>query len=129
GLRISATVPAGMNLLHCPVGSWALDGKSFRPIAPGLPAPYRDVLEREIPIPEEGVQGFLQREIPLLGEHFDITGLSEELAQEPAHEIAAPREKVRFALNLEGSLNHLVGKLEAHYGESRVTLSSAAERT
>jgi superfamily II DNA or RNA helicase len=127
-VRVHAQLREGQALLHSPSASWILDGTTFRPVAPGLLAGYRDVLAQDVVIPAVAAAAFLQRELPLLSEHFEISGSIPELSEhEETGKVSG--EPARIALELEGSLNHLVGKLLVRYGDHGLTLSSKPERT
>ena len=114
GLRVSHMPTDGM-LLLAGNAAWRLNGATFTPIAPGLPPVYLAVLERAISIPADSADAFLARELPALANFFEIEG---DVAQSALEELPIPT----FAAHLEGSLNFLTARVEAIYGDRRVTL-------
>jgi superfamily II DNA or RNA helicase len=98
---------------------WRLSGTTFQPVAPGLPAVYLRLLSDPVTIPAADAEGFLQNELPGLANFFAIEG-----ADSAAPAILADRPKVSFSAKFEGSLNFLTARLEAVYGERRVTLDA-----
>ena len=75
------------------------------------------MLERPIDIPAGAADAFLERELQSLAGFFEIDGDAGSPA--PA-EMPAPR----FAAQFEGSLNFLTARVEAIYGDRRVTLDA-----
>jgi superfamily II DNA or RNA helicase len=116
GLRV-AHVPADGVLLLSGSAAWRLDGATFTPVAPGLPGAYLAVFERPISIPAGAADAFVDREIPALARFFEFEG---DVALGAPAELPAPR----FAARFEGSLNFLGARVEAVYGDRRVTLDA-----
>jgi superfamily II DNA or RNA helicase len=115
-LRLTAVIKPGA-LLVARNAAWLLESSTFTPVAPGLPAAYLAAIERPIDIPAGAADAFLARELPALAGFFDIEG--DVGAAEPA-ELPTPR----FAARFEGSLNFLTARVEAIYGDRRVTLDA-----
>ncbi len=119
GLRVSHVPVAGV-LLLATNAAWRLDGGKFVAVAPGLPAAYLAVLERAIGIPAGAADGFTARELPMLADFFEIEGDVIPDAPGLPEELPVPK----FAGRFEGSLNFLTARVEAIYGERRVTLDA-----
>ena len=115
-LRVSH-VPADGALLLAANAAWRLGGGKFTPVAPGLSAAYFAVIERTINIPADAADGFVSRELPALASYFAIEG---DVAPGAPEELPEPA----FAAHFEGSLNFLTARVEAIYGERRVTLDA-----
>ena len=97
--------------------AWLLRGSTFSPLAPGLPAIYQDLLIKEVILPPTQAAAFILRELPALRTAF-VVELPEGLqGGPPPASPARDEQKPRFAFALEGSLNHLTGKLDAWYGD------------
>ncbi|HEV7406195.1 MAG TPA: SNF2-related protein [Chthoniobacteraceae bacterium] len=123
-LRLSVERPAGAELLAAGGRAWLLQGETLCEWAPGLPAAYRTLLEGGQTLAEEHAAGFLQRELPNLRPFFEM-----DESAVPSATVSAPNAPaVVLALDLEGSLNHLVGKLTASYGDRRIVLSQPPQR-
>ncbi len=123
-LRLSVQPPAGAELLAAGGRAWLLQGETLREWAPGLPAAYRTLLAGGQTLSAEHAAGFLQRELPNLRPFFEL-----DESAVPSATVSAPdAPPVAFALELEGSLNHLVGKLTAGYGDRRIVLSQPPQR-
>jgi superfamily II DNA or RNA helicase len=116
GLRV-AHVPVDGTLLLAGNAAWRLDRATFSPVAPGLPAAYFAVFERPIHIPADAADVFVERELPVLANFFEIEG---DVAPGAPAELPVPR----FAARFEGSLNFLTARVEAVYGDRRVTLDA-----
>ncbi|MEO6788451.1 MAG: SNF2-related protein [Chthoniobacteraceae bacterium] len=114
GLRVSSVAGAG-DLLLAMHSAWRLADATFTHVAPGLPAAYLPVLAQAVTVPAANADGFLARELPVLAEFFEIEG--DAVPGAPA-ELPVPE----FAAHFEGSLNFLTARVEAIYGERRVTL-------
>lgn len=99
---------------------WRLQGTQFQPVADGLPAAYRRVLIEPVTIPEPAAGAFLQNEMPGLAKFFEVQSSASVVAKSEAE-----RPVAKFAVYIEGSLNHLTAKLSATYGDRRVTLDSS----
>ena len=119
GLCVSHLPSAGV-LLLATNAAWRLDGGKFTPVAPGLPAAYLAVLERPIRIPSDAADGFIARELPALADFFEIEGDVIPGSPDAPGELPVPI----FAAHFEGSLNFLTARIEAIYGERRVTLDA-----
>ena len=117
-LSLKATLPAG-RLLVGATAAWLLDGSTFAALVPGMPAPYLRLLEGPLTIPADAADAFLARELPVLAKYFSVEG---DVAAEPAEAPQIP--DVQFAAVFEGSLNHLTARLDAVYGERRVTIDA-----
>lgn len=116
GLRCTAQVK-GLPLIDgC---AWVLDGVVFSPVAKGAPIAYLAILSSPVNIPPDGAGAFLQRELPVLAQFFDVSGDAV-----PANREEDERPGVRFAARFEGSLNFLTARLDAIYGERRITLDA-----
>ena len=115
-LRV-AHVPADGVLLLAENAAWRLDGAKFTPLAPGLPPAYLAVLGGAIHIPADAADGFVARELPALAGFFEIEG---DVAPGAPEELPVPT----FAAHFEGSLNFLTARVEAIYGDRRVTLDA-----
>ena len=118
-LRVSH-VPTSGALLLAANAVWRLDGGKFAPVAAGLPAAYLAVLERAISIPADAADAFTARELPALANFFEIEGDVIPDASGLPEELPVPK----FAAHFEGSLNFLTARIEAIYGERRVTLDA-----
>ncbi len=110
-------VPADGVLLLAENAAWRLAGAKFTPVAPGLPLSYFTVLEGAIHIPADAAESFTTRELPALADFFEIEG---DVAPGAPEELPVPT----FAAHFEGSLNFLTARVEAIYGERRVTLNA-----
>ena len=115
-LRV-AHVPADGTLLIAGNALWRLDHATFSAVAPGLPAAYFTVFERPTSIPSDAADSFVARELATLANFFEIEG---DVAPGAPAELPVPR----FAARFEGSLNFLTARVEAVYGERRVTLDA-----
>ncbi len=118
-LRVSHA-PADGTLLLAADAAWRLDDGKFTPVAAGLPRAYLAVLERAISIPADAAEAFTARELPTLANFFEIEGDVIPDASPLPEDLPAPR----FAAHFEGSLNFLTARIEAIYGERRVTLDA-----
>ncbi len=117
GIVLAAQLPSGRLLLGA-LSAWMLEGSTFSALVPGLPAPYLRLLEGALTIPSDAADAFLQREMPVLARFFPVEG--DVLPNVEAPEIP----DVMFAAVFEGSLNHLTARLDAVYGDRRVTMDS-----
>lgn len=126
-IRLKTSVPQDVTLLPGSQQLWALRGNKLQPVGAELPPAYRDLLSREIVIPAEHAPGFLGRELGTLGAYFELPKL-DELPQAESQPAPA-KQRVAFALTLEGSLNYLTAKLEAHYGVHTITLPTSTRTT
>ncbi len=118
-LKIAAPAkPQAVRLLGA-ASAWEFEGAAFHPLVRNLPAVYLRIFENPVTIPTEAVEPFLAREMPMLAEHFEITG---DMAGAAGSGLALPEPQ--FAATIEGSLNFLSAKIEAIYGERRVTLDA-----
>ena len=120
-LRVSHVPMPGVLLLAANA-AWRLDGGTITPVAAGLPAAYRAVLERAIGIPSNEADAFTARELPTLANFFEIEGDVIPEAPGLPDELPVPA----FAAHFEGSLNFLTARIEAIYGDRRVTLDATA---
>jgi superfamily II DNA or RNA helicase len=125
-LRIEHTEDGGLRVTHVPAegvllltgnAAWRLNDGKFTPVVSGLPPAYFMVLERAIRIPADAADGFVAREVPTLANFFEIEG---EITLGLPGELPVPT----FAAHFEGSLNFLTARVEAIYGDRRVTLDS-----
>lgn len=125
-LRIERTEDGGLRVTHVPVdgtlllaanAAWRLAAGKLTPVAPGLPSAYFAVLERPIHIPADAADGFAARELPALTNFFEIEG---DVAPGLPEELPVPA----FAAHFEGSLNFITARVEAIYGDRRVTLDA-----
>ena len=124
-VRLRVDLPAGALALVGGPQPWLFSGNEFRPLAPGLAAPYHDLLVREIVLPAAHAETFLRQELPALRTSLAFDDL-EMAPEEEAPTVAAPE----LALHLEGSLNHLTGRLEFRYGDhAPFSASSTSQRT
>ncbi|MGV3532882.1 MAG: SNF2 helicase associated domain-containing protein, partial [Chthoniobacteraceae bacterium] len=123
-VALRSSLPAGAEPLSGNGRIWILQGRRFSAVSPGLPAPYLDLLTREVVLPSEHAASFVSRELPGLRKFFEFD--MPEWAEE-----AKPAQATgpRFLLQLEGSLNHLTAKLSARYGVHIITLASTPART
>ena len=128
-LRIARAEDGGLRVAHVPMEgtlllagntAWRLAAGKFTPVAAGLPAAYLAVLERAISIPADAADGFVARELPMLANFFEIEG--DVIPDAPGAPVELPVPK--FAAHFEGSLNSLTARVEAIYGERRVTLDA-----
>ncbi len=131
-LALRCEVPAGGALLHGKKAAWMFRDQTLRPVCPGLPAVYLELLRGEVVLPGPAVARFLQQEWELLSRSFEcekvrLPEISE--AKPVASALGDTAPKPLFSLSLEGSLNFLSGKLEAAYGDFKTTLSSRAPGT
>lgn len=115
-LRVQSKTGSG--LLLSATAAWSLKGNTFTTVAPGLSAPYLRLLEGPMTIPADAADSFAQRELPMLARFFTIEG-DVSVNDEP---VEIP--EVKFAATFEGSLNFLTARIEALYGERRVTLDA-----
>jgi len=133
-LRLQVAMPENAHIMAGSEGAWLLQGATFSPLAPGLPVIYQELLSREIVLPAAQAAAFILRELPALQSAF-VVELPVGFQPTAAPSVAVPdQEKPRFAFALEGSLNHLVGKLDIWYGDRSFRieaprLSSAPSRT
>jgi len=118
-LRVSHIATEG-TLLLAENSAWRLHDGRFTPVAPGLPAAYLAMLERAIHIPADAADGFAARELPMLGGFFEIEGDVMPGTPGLPEELPIPK----FAAHFEGSLNFLTARIEAIYGERRITLDA-----
>ena len=118
-LRVSHVPMPGVLLLAADA-AWRLDGGKITPVAAGLPTAYLAVLERAIGIPAGAADAFTARELPTLANFFEIEGDVIPDAPGPPEELPVPA----FAAHFEGSLNFLTARIEAIYGDRRVTLDA-----
>ena len=135
-LALRCEVPAGGALLQGKKAAWMFRDQALRPVCPGLPPVYLELLRGEVVLPGAAVARFLQQEWALLARSFACekvqlpevapTNIPREVT--PSESSVAPL-KPRFFFNLEGSLNFLSGKLEAAYGDFKTTLSSRTPGT
>ena len=116
GLVLTASV-SGRNLIGAQ-SAWCFEDATFFAVAAGLPAPYLRLLDGAMTIPADAADTFLAREMPTLARFFSVTG---EVA--PAAD-AVEVPDATFAAHFEGSLNHLTARLDAVYGDRRVTLDA-----
>ncbi len=107
-------------LLLVGASAWSVDGAVFSRIAKGVPPQYLAILSAPVTIPAGAVDDFLERELPLLGQFFEIGG---DVLPSRAGGTEPPA--VRFAALFEGSLNFLTARLDAIYGERRITLDAS----
>ncbi len=124
-VRLSVTLPPGAAPLLGAAQPWVIAGAEMRPLAPALPSIYHELLRNEVSIPAEQAEAFLRRELPAFRKAFtfDEPDLGPE-AERPA--VPAPG----LALRLEGSLNHLTGRLMARYpGRADITLAQSTRPT
>ena len=117
GLVLSAKVPTG--ILLGAMSAWVLENNCFSAIAPGLPVPYLRLLQGPLAIPADAADAFLARELPVLARYFEIEG---DVAAAEPEPVVIP--DVRFAAHIEGSLNFLTARLDAIYGERKITLDA-----
>ena len=118
-LAAGALRPGGL-VLFAPMAAWELEGATFRPLVRGLAAAYLRIFDGPVTIPTEAVEPFLARELPMLAGHFEIVGEVEIGVLGEPEDLPVPR----FAAQMEGSLNFLTARIEAVYGNRRVTLDS-----
>ena len=130
-LALRCEVPSGGALFHGKRSAWLLRDQQLRPVCPGLPPVYLELLRGEVVIPAAGVAGFLKAEWELLSRSFEC-----ERVQLPEVVAVGGREskglagegealeRAAFELSLEGSLQFLAGKLTVRYGEFTTTLTS-----
>ncbi len=119
GLVLSTKLPSGRVLLGA-ASAWLFDGAIFTALAPGMPAPYLRLLEGPLTIPADAADAFIARELPVLAKFFSVLG---DVAVAGADDLPQMPD-AQFAAVFEGSLNHLTARLEAIYGERRVTLDA-----
>ncbi|HEY0793316.1 MAG TPA: DEAD/DEAH box helicase [Chthoniobacterales bacterium] len=93
--------------------AWHFHDSVFRPVAPGLPAPYLTLLKEPFRMPAEQAAAFLQKELPVLRAFLKTPDLLGPAPVEPG--IPA------VLATIEGSLNHLAAKLQFRYGQRIVT--------
>jgi superfamily II DNA or RNA helicase len=136
-LALRCEVPAGGALLRGKRSAWMLRDQQLRPVCPGLPPVYLELLRGEVVIPAGGVAGFLKAEWDLLARSFacERVSLSEwSEGSEVGGGGGGPKgglrsgdrveEQASFELSLEGSLQFLAAKLTVRYGEFATTLTS-----
>ncbi len=91
--------------------AWILQGQRLRPLAEGLPAEFRDVLEGTLTLRGGRAQRFLAFDAARLREWFD-------LETEGGWALPEVRKAVpRFALNITGSMRELRANLRVRYGK------------
>ena len=112
--RLKARLPEGASVLVAAAHCWLLTAREIRPVAPGLSPAYQDLLRKEVVLPPGQSAAFLSRELPAL--HSSFLFADPEISSEAESAVPASA-KAAFFLHLEGSLNHLVGRLEVRYGE------------
>ena len=116
GLILTASVNG--KLLIGAQSAWKFEGAKFLSVAAGLPAPYLRLLEGSMTIPSDAADSFLTKELPALARYFTVEGEVAPIADA----VAVPTAK--FAAHIEGSLNFLTARLDAIYGDRRITLDS-----
>jgi superfamily II DNA or RNA helicase len=126
-LRLEVKLPEGTRLLAAESGSWLWAGNAVAPIAHELPSAYLSILRHAVTIPVDGVDGFVSRELPVLGLHFEIRGIEAGTNAGRGDTPAIPGDTV-FVLKLEGSLNYLGAELEGQTARRRTTLTSPGAR-
>ena len=128
GLRLSVDWPVDTTLLVEGGESWVLQGHGFRPVAPGLPAVYGEILKKPLEIPAEAESQFLGRELGLLSGFFRVSGEWEAAGRKAAADLAVSRSMTggggggvpaSYFLELEGSLQVVFGRLEVGRGGKR----------
>lgn len=128
-VRLEVRVPEGARILVAESAAWLWKSGQLSAIAPGLPAVYQSLLRQPVTIPAEGVDGFVARELPALGQYFDVQGLDSATAETRAPMTAAGGVgDLTFVLRLEGSLNYLAAELESRTSKRRTTLTSPGFR-
>jgi superfamily II DNA or RNA helicase len=111
-VRTETKGPAG-TLLVGAGSAWVWAAPKFRPVSPGLPAAYMQVLREPIKLSAEQGLNFVQHELPALKSFFDA-----QPQAAPVIEAAVPEVVATF----EGSLNQLGAKVQCRYGQRIVTL-------
>lgn len=128
-VRLEVRVAEGARILVAESGAWLWKSGQLSAVAPGLPAAYQSLLRQPVTIPAEGVDGFIARELPGLGQYFDIQGLDSAAAESRTPVMAAGGAgDLTFVLRLEGSLNYLAAELESRTPKRRTTLTSPVFR-
>jgi len=115
-----APAPAKAMRMVAGTSVWELEGATFRPLVRNLPGVYLRLFEAPVTVPPEAVEPFLARELPMLVGHFTLSG---EVSAGAGEAPSLPEPE--FAAVIEGSLNFLSARIEAIYGERRVTLDAA----
>jgi superfamily II DNA or RNA helicase len=95
--------------------AWIWAAPKFRPVSPGLPAAYLQVLREPIKLSAEQGLNFVQHELPALRSFFEVDA---EPQAASVIEPAVPEVVATF----EGSLNQLGAKIQCRYGRRIVTL-------
>ena len=116
-LLLHVEIPDGARLLAADGSVWRLIEAEFAQVAPGLPAAYITLLERDIMIPADQAGRFLTAELVALRSFFQVTGSAAE-----GGTLEPVPEPGKFSLTLEGSLNHLAARLQRIYSKRVVTL-------
>jgi superfamily II DNA or RNA helicase len=120
GLTLSVRMePGRRTLLLANNAAWELEGATLRPLARGLSPAYLRLFESPVTVPADAAEAFLVRELPALAAHFEVVGDVAATADGP-NDLPEPN----FAAHFEGSLNFLTARIEAVYGERRVTLDA-----
>ena len=115
-LRLRMELPESSRALVAGSVAWLLQNATFSPLAPGLPTVYQDLLVKEVLVPVSHAAAFLLRELPTLHNAFEVI-LPEGFQAATIATPEAEEIKPRFKFALEGSLNHLTGKLDVWYGD------------
>ncbi len=119
-LALTVEWPPDTEPLPAGAKTWALvGGRELRPVSPGLPEAYALLFtQKSMTLPASQAAAFLNTEWRGLAAFFELRldGGKTSAAPAPIQLLpAAPR----FALDIEGSLNQLAGKLRALYANGR----------
>lgn len=119
-LELAVQWPPDTEPLPAGAQTWALaGGRELRPVSPGLPGAYGGLLtEKSMRLPAAQAAAFLNTEWQGLAAFFALRLDGGKTTAAPAP-IALLPAAPRFALDIEGSLNQLAGKLRAVYANGR----------
>ncbi len=116
--KISAFLGPDVSVLSGPLSAWGWIGKKFRPISPGLPASYLQILREAITLSPEQGDNFLAHELSALKSFFAVDSIAAPAPIRPG----VPEVFATF----EGSLNFLKAKLQFLYGKRMITMGASA---
>ncbi|MBS0661440.1 MAG: SNF2 helicase associated domain-containing protein [Verrucomicrobia bacterium] len=126
GAELALELPPDAELLVAQPHPWLWQPKTrtLTPFGVGVPAAYAAIFaERRIVLGAAEAAALLTRELPTLQEHFLLSGVDAGAAEPagagPKAGFAVRAADAIISLEIEGSLQHLDGVLQAHYPEGR----------
>lgn len=123
GAELALEIPPEAELLVAQPHPWLWQPKSrtLTPFGVGLPPAYASIFQQPVlRLGPKEAAAFLVRELPVLREHFLVSGVeSESIAEAPQAGFAVRAAIPEISLEVEGSLQHLDAVLQAHYAGGR----------